>query len=173
MASKTTATQELLLSMLQLRRTMHRGLGAVLRSCPRCQYYWALARLCMALEHHAGPGGAIAMGDLAQAMDESLPSCSRMVRILEREGMATRTADPANRRRTLVRVTPLGIETHRQCEAAVNRYLAGVARRMGADYLNQLQESCHRLQKALDDEADALAAMAAGQGPAKEDATNV
>ncbi|HZE41268.1 MAG TPA: MarR family transcriptional regulator [Stackebrandtia sp.] len=46
------------------------------------------------------------VGDLAARLHVSLSAASKLVSELDRAGLATRTEDPANRRRTLVSVAP-------------------------------------------------------------------
>jgi len=53
-------------------------------------------------------GGPLRVTDLAGEMGTSLPSASRLIRRIERRGLATTERDEADRRATLVRLTPRG-----------------------------------------------------------------
>ena len=53
--------------------------------------------------------GPIAIGQIAQALDIRLPTASHLVDQIEQEGWAERVRDPADRRRSLARLTDKGM----------------------------------------------------------------
>lgn len=57
-----------------------------------------------------GRGEPIRVGEVAARLGMSLPSASRLARRLERHGLATSERDEADRRVTLLRVTPAGLD---------------------------------------------------------------
>jgi DNA-binding MarR family transcriptional regulator len=57
-----------------------------------------------------GRGGAVRVGEIAAAIGGSLPSTSRLVQRLERRGLVTTARDEIDRRATLVRMTPKGLD---------------------------------------------------------------
>ena len=81
--------------------------------------------------------------DLAQRMDLSRPTVSKMLHAMERGGVVARTPDPADRRLTRVVLTPHG--------RRLERALRGVA----ADYVKQTfgalpAADCEELVRLLD-----------------------
>lgn len=54
--------------------------------------------------------GPVSIGQVAEAQGVSLPTASHLVERLVQAGLATRAADPADRRRMVVRLTPAGEE---------------------------------------------------------------
>lgn len=72
-------------------------------------------------------GGPRSIGALARAEQVRLPTMSRLVRALERDGLATRSADPADGRATRVHATPLGRSVLRRGRT---RRVATLARRL-------------------------------------------
>ena len=51
-------------------------------------------------------GGPLTVGALAARLDLTLPTVSNILADLGRAGFVTRSADPADRRRTIVEITP-------------------------------------------------------------------
>ncbi|MCP2167848.1 DNA-binding transcriptional regulator, MarR family [Goodfellowiella coeruleoviolacea] len=79
-------------------------------------------------------GDARSGGDLAAALAIDLGQASRQVSALERAGLVGRSADPADRRRSLVALSERGAEVDRRWRAAWLRdYLRPVARWPEAD----------------------------------------
>jgi DNA-binding MarR family transcriptional regulator len=54
--------------------------------------------------------GPVSIGQVAELLRVGLPTASHLVDRLVRAGLATREEDPADRRRTLTRLTPAGEE---------------------------------------------------------------
>lgn len=61
-----------------------------------------------------GRGQALRVGDIAAQVGMSLPSTSRMVRRLERNGLVTTTRDESDRRATLVQLSDRGAAVREQ-----------------------------------------------------------
>lgn len=138
---------EFLRFVMQLSRTGRQGARTVLEGCPKC-HFWMLERLHCCIDRH-GRDGAIYMSDLAAALRDSPQSVSRGIRTLEQDGLAERTPDPADRRKTLVRLSPLGEENRRLCEGALRGYLRRVWDQMGPDHVNALLAEARLLETAL------------------------
>jgi DNA-binding MarR family transcriptional regulator len=73
-------------------------------------------------------GGPRSIGALARAEQVRLPTMSRLVRTLERDGLATRTPDPTDARAWHVHATALGRRVLRRGRAL---RVAALARRLG------------------------------------------
>ncbi len=69
-------------------------------------------------------GGPRSIAALARAEQVRLPTMSRLVQALERDGLATRTADPADRRASRVHPTALGRSVLRRGRARRVEFLA-------------------------------------------------
>jgi len=86
---------------------------------------WATLRLIAA--------GPWTMSELARHKAVSLPTMSKSVDMLARRGWVDRFVDEADRRQTLVRLTPDGREVLAECrrraEESVERKLAGLGER--------------------------------------------
>ena|SRR2546428_10254700 len=72
-------------------------------------------------------GGPRSIGALARTEQVRLPTMSRLVAALERDGLATRTQDRADRRSTLVHPTSVGRSVLRRGR---DRRVAALARRL-------------------------------------------
>ena len=124
-------SEESTLSFRGLCRYIHRlskaskaGMKAALADCPKCHF----------------------------PMLEGLLGCirlSRTVRQMEQDGLVERFADPADRRKTLVRFTPKGYEACRQCEAALGDYFSSVMARLEPEQLAQMEALRGALMEAI------------------------
>lgn len=128
-------SEESTLSFRGLCRYIHRlskaskaGMKAALADCPKC-HFPMLEGLLGCIRLH-GQDGAVYISDLVQELHQPLPAISRTVRQMEQDGLVERFADPADRRKTLVRFTPKGYEACRQCEAALGDYFSSVMARL-------------------------------------------
>jgi DNA-binding MarR family transcriptional regulator len=72
----------------------------------------------------------IRIGEVGNRVGMGLPSASRLVRRLERRGLVTTARDESDRRGTIVRPTPMGIQLW--------KHLVDYRRRMIADLLDEL-----------------------------------
>ena len=96
-----------------------------------------------------GQDGAVYISDLVQELHQPLPAISRTVRQMEQDGLVERLADPADRRKTLVRFTPKGYEACRQCEAALGDYFSSVMARLEPEQLAQMEALRGALMEAI------------------------
>ena len=96
-----------------------------------------------------GQDGAVYISDLVQELHQPLPAISRTVRQMEQDGLVERFADPADRRKTLVRFTPKGYEACRQCEAALGDYVSSVMARLEPEQLAQMEALRGALMEAI------------------------
>ncbi len=133
--------------VMGLARAGRRSTRAVLAQCPPCHFF-ALERLHRTIRQR-GRDGAIYMGDLAAALHDSPQAASRTIRILEKDGLAERRPDPKDRRKTLVCLTPLGLERLAVCEEALKEYLRSVWERLGGEHSAALLREVRLLQEAL------------------------
>ena len=148
--------------MGRLRETSSRGVRAALADAPKCRF-GMLERLHYAIQLY-GSDGAIYVSDLARAGHKPLPAISRALRLLEQDGMAVRQTDPADRRKTLVRITPEGEQALHQCEQALEAYFARVMGRIQPEQLAQMMALRDALMDALEAETAATLAAAATKG---------
>ena len=81
-------------------------------------------------------GGARSISALAVAEQVRVPTMSRLVAALERDGLATRTTDPRDGRASLVRATASGRSALRRGRA---RRVAELARRLAALPIAELE----------------------------------
>ena len=124
-------SEESTLSFRGLCRYIHRlskaskaGMKAALADCPKCHFPM-------------------------QELHQPLPAISRTVRQMEQDGLVERLADPADRRKTLVRFTPKGYESCRQCEAALGDYFSSVMARLEPEQLAQMEALRGALMEAI------------------------
>ncbi len=93
----------------------------------------------------------IRVGEIAARIGSAVPSTSRLVRRLERRGLVVAERDEADRRATLVRLTPAGkhlrtalVDCRRQL---VRDALAGHAGRLSAQLLEGLDQIAGALRR--------------------------
>lgn len=147
----------------QLRQVSRRGVRTALSRAPKCRF-GMLERLHHTIQAH-GEQDAIYVSELARAVKQPLPAISRGLRLLEQDDMVQRTTDPADRRKTLVRLTPEGEQTLQACEKELNAYFARVMARIEPEKLAQMLELQQLLIDALEAETEAMA----GTADAKEE----
>ena len=83
---------------------------------------------------HLAHTGPLTIGEAALHLDRAQSVVSEIVDGLERRGLLTRDRDPADRRRTLVWLTPAGIEAlRRDAEVLSEDALAAALARMAPD----------------------------------------
>jgi len=155
---------EVLHLMGGLKRAIHRGFGAAVSDCPKC-HFPMLQRLHFTIQTY-GQEGAVYVSELSRCYHAAPPAVSRDLKTLEREGLIRREADPADRRKTLVRLTPEGDRARRRCEEAVNVYLQGVLNRMGAENVRRIMADLTMAQRIMDEETAARGGHAC---PERED----
>jgi DNA-binding MarR family transcriptional regulator len=94
-------------------------------------------------------GGTLRVTDLAGEMGTSLPSASRLIRRVERRGLVTTERDEADRRATLVRLTPRG-------EASISAVMDARRGRIAAALRGRRTPLPEDLLRGLDAIIDAL-----------------
>lgn len=104
-----TNEEQLVELRAQLRRVM-RGLWSRRRPTPELLELVTgdppLGRRHVGVLSHIGTEGAQTVGAIARATGISLPAASKLTRDLEDHGLVERREDPADRRRTLVDLSP-------------------------------------------------------------------
>ena len=90
----------------RLSKASKAGMRAALADCPK-RHFPMLEGLLGYIRLH-GQDGAVYISDLVQELHQPLPAISRTVRQMEQDGLVERFADPADRRKTLVRFSPKG-----------------------------------------------------------------
>lgn len=139
---QSQAISELFELLWQMRKTMHSAMQQVEIRCPQGQFFM-LERLHYAIQQR-GAGDAIPVSALAEQTRMLPAAVSRSLRQLEDAGLAERFADPRDRRRMLVRVTPAGDATRRAAEELLRDYIQRVIRRMGEAEFAALLDSWRR-----------------------------
>ena len=137
----------------QLSKASKVGMRAALAGCPKCHFNM-LEGLLHSINCH-GKDGAIYVSDLAREIRQPLPAVSRGLRLMEQDGTVVREPDPADRRKTLVRITPQGEQARLQSEQALNDYFARVMARLTPEQLSQMNALRGVLLDAIEAENDA------------------
>lgn len=89
------------------------------------------------IEHH----GPLTLGALADFEGVAPPSITKVVSILEDEGLVTRTADPADRRVSYVAATPKGIALNAESRIRRTAWLAGRVRELTTQQQQRLADA--------------------------------
>mgnify|MGYP004570883809 CR=1 FL=1 len=131
----------------QLSKASKAGMRAALADCPKCHFNM-LEGLLHSINCH-GKDGAIYVSDLAREIRQPLPAVSRGLRLMEQDGTVVREPDPADRRKTLVRITPKGYELCHQCEQALRDYFASVLARLEPEQVAQMDALRGALMDAI------------------------
>ena len=131
----------------QLSKASKAGMRAALADCPKCHFNM-LEGLMHSINCH-GKDGAIYVSDLAREIRQPLPAVSRGLRLMEQDGTVVREPDPADRRKTLVRVTPAGYAACQQCEAALGDYFTCVIARLTPEQAAQMDVLRNVLMDAI------------------------
>jgi len=114
--------------MRAIRAEMRRN-GAPLLSIPQVR---TLAYL------HRSPGSCLF--HLAEHLGVTRPTASTLVERLVRRGIVSRAEDPRERRRVVLRLTPLGLRHFRRTRHATRRWMATVLSRLSAVELRQVMK---------------------------------
>ena len=88
--------------------------------------------------HESTPDKGIFVSELAQLLHVSTPAVSRMLKSLEDKKLIQRTVDSADRRNTMIFVTPFGFEVLEKQEAILDQMMGSVVRKMGYEKMEQL-----------------------------------
>lgn len=131
----------------RLSKASKAGMKAALRGCPKC-HFPMLEALAHSIRSH-GQDGAVYVSDFARDAHQPLPAVSRGLRQMETDGLIVREADPADRRKTLVRITPKGRSACQQCEAALSDYFSSIIARLEPEQIAQLNALRGALMDAI------------------------
>jgi DNA-binding MarR family transcriptional regulator len=101
-----------------LNTSLHSSVGVTL---PQFQALAAVARF----------DGSARVQDISEEMSITVGATSKVVDRLERDGLATRASNPADRRSSIVKLTPTGLEVLAGARDAVEAHLVGL---LGATY---------------------------------------
>ena len=119
--------QTLLVLMRAIRAEMRRN-GAPLFSIPQLR---TLAYL------HRSPGSCLF--HLAEHLGVTRPTASTIVERLVRRGMVSRAEDPHERRRVVLRLTPLGLRHFRRTRQSTEEWMATVLSRLSPAELRHIK----------------------------------
>jgi DNA-binding MarR family transcriptional regulator len=100
------------------------------------------------VEHH----GPLTPSELADLESVKRPTATRLVARLEGMELVERTADPADRRSFLVRITPAGTALLKKLRKRRNAYLARQLRDMDAADVDALERAVDVLERMLESE---------------------
>ena len=150
MPQDRTILQELMHFSARMHEVSQRGLDTALAGMPKC-HYGMLERIHYAIERQ-GSGGRVYVSELVQRMRRLGPAVSRDLRTLEQEGLIERTADPADRRKIFVQITPEGERCRKMCEDTLLDYAQGVINRISPERLRQLTLFMQEYEQAVDAE---------------------
>ncbi|HEY3902601.1 MAG TPA: MarR family winged helix-turn-helix transcriptional regulator [Streptosporangiaceae bacterium] len=105
------------------------------RDAPRSQ----LANASLAVLEHLAMAGPVTIGEAAAHLRRAQSVVSEIVAHLERQGLLERESDPADRRRTLIWLTPAGQTTlRRQREVLSEELLTSALRQLPQDQVDAL-----------------------------------
>ena len=124
--------------MRAIRAEMRRN-GAPLLSIPQVR---TLAYL------HRSPGSCLF--HLAEHLGVTRPTASAIVERLVRRGMVNRAEDPRERRRVVLRLTPLGLEHFRRTRRATQNWMATVLSRLSPADLRRVMKGVAALRVSFD-----------------------
>lgn len=93
--------------------------------------------------------GPCAIGELAEHLRVEQPTVTKMVRRMCAVGLLERGADPADGRRTLVRLTDLGRETHVRAAEVWRTFDALATADLGPDEVDLLKDLLARVRASL------------------------
>jgi DNA-binding MarR family transcriptional regulator len=96
--------------------------------------------------------GPLTPSEVAEHERIQRPTATRIVARLEQEGLVERTADPSDRRSSLIATTPAGTGLLRRLRERKNAYLARRLRSLDADDLVVLERAAKVLERMLESE---------------------
>lgn len=133
--------------LTRLRMTLGR-LGRVLRQ----QNDDGLSYALISLLFNIGRSQPVSAGELAASEGVSPPSVTRSLNRLIELGFVSRTADPADRRAALIRLTPSGDREREQVLKSREMWLSEHLERLTADELTTLLAALPALERLCDPE---------------------
>jgi DNA-binding MarR family transcriptional regulator len=130
------------------------------RDGPRSQ----LPNASLAVLEHLALAGPLTIGEAAAHLRRAQSVVSEIVSHLERQGLLERESDPADRRRTLIWLTPAGqAARHRHHEVLSADLLAGALSRMPPDQASALIGALRALVQSATPPAPAPGLSQGGQ----------
>ena len=96
--------------------------------------------------------GPITPSELASVENVKRPTATRLVARLEEQGLVERTADPLDRRSSLVGITPEGRRLLTRLRKRKNAYLAKRLRELDAEDVATLERAADVLERLLETE---------------------
>ena len=116
------------------------------RDAPRSQ----LANASLAVLEHLAMAGPLTIGETASHLRRAQSVVSEIVSHLERQGLLERESDPADRRRTLIWLTPDGqVTLRRQREVLSEELLTGALGRLPPDQVDALLDTLRALVQSV------------------------
>ncbi len=98
--------------------------------------------------------GQCSIGQMAEALDVSLPNASHLVDKLVRTGFAQRTEDTSDRRRTLASATQQGVDIVRSMRQGGHDQVRSVLREIDRADLDALVQGLEAVVRALETDPD-------------------
>ena len=93
--------------------------------------------------------GPAATTELAKSLGVSVPTVSKSIDVLVERGWVERCADPADRRHTIVRLTPRGIRVTQAIRRRTERHVAGLLAPLSAGERAQVGTAVEILKRVL------------------------
>lgn len=124
--------------MNRMTRAMKSGICSVIKDLPDCHFN-LLHHLYVTIQRH-GKDGIIYVSELTKIYDDIPQSISRMLRVLEKDGLIERNTDPNDRRKTYVRMTEKGIINHNQCDLVVKQYAQSIVEQLGQEKMDRIYQ---------------------------------
>jgi DNA-binding MarR family transcriptional regulator len=99
------------------------------------------------IEHN----GPLTPSELADRERIRRPTATRIVATLEANGLVARTADPSDRRATLISATAEGKALMKRLRGRKNAYIAKRLRKLGDDEIQTLERAAEILERMLEE----------------------
>jgi DNA-binding MarR family transcriptional regulator len=96
--------------------------------------------------------GPLTPSELAERESVRRPTATRIVASLEGRGLVARTADPGDRRASLITATPEGRALLKRLRSRKNAYIAKRLRGLDADEIETLERAAGILERMLEGE---------------------
>jgi DNA-binding MarR family transcriptional regulator len=127
--------------------SLHKAAARLLRTLRREDRQTGISAPRLSALSAIASAGPMSLAALAAAEEVKAPTMSRIVEGLVRGGLATREADPANRRRVLIAATAEGRSRLEQGRARRVRALADRLRRLAESEQRALQRGAEILER--------------------------
>ncbi len=115
-----------------------RGLQDALKDAPKCHFQILQKLQCIVSKN--GDTREVAVSDFVRYTGLSPQAVSRLLRVLEKEGLIERKADINDHRKTLISITDDGETKRRVCQSMSADYLYEVIGEFGIENLKKLNE---------------------------------